>query len=108
MDRLRCSGKNSGSNSSSIDQKPGPENAVLKAAWYSSELLGIVASFFRQPVANESAKEELEIDLSSDGFGAVDRSLVAETIRQDYGKSYFVTGTCLIPSMAKSSEWNYT
>lgn len=93
--RFRCNGENPRSNSSSSSSspessEPEAENALLKVAWYSSELLGIAASFFRSP-SNVEAPETV-VELSGDGSGVADRSLVVETIKDDFQRSYFVTG----------------
>lgn len=66
---------------------------LLKVAWYGSELLGIAASFIRPSAANASSPvKELDIELAKDGTGAVNRISVVETIKDDYRRSYFVTG----------------
>lgn len=93
--RFRCNRENPRSNSSSSSSspessEPEAENALLKVAWYSSELLGIAASFFRSP-SNVEAPETV-VELSGDGSGVADRSLVVETIKDDFQRSYFVTG----------------
>ncbi|XP_019246750.1 PREDICTED: uncharacterized protein LOC109226446 isoform X2 [Nicotiana attenuata] len=93
---LRCNAENSTSNSSNStstsSQDSEPDNLLLKMAWYGSEFLGIAASFFRSPTDAEVSSEgnlELEIDES----GLVDRALVADTIKADFQRSYFVTGS---------------
>lgn len=65
------------------------ENVVLRAAWYGSEVLGIVASFFRSaPTAPSTSAEIVE-----DGLGLVmGRVQVVEAIKKDFDRSYFVTG----------------
>ncbi|CAH9098169.1 unnamed protein product [Cuscuta epithymum] len=71
----------------------GTENMVLKVAWYGSELLGIVASLLRSsPTSSESKAPEGKTELASDGSGVVDRSLVVDAIKEDFLRSYFVTG----------------
>ncbi|KAI8545070.1 hypothetical protein RHMOL_Rhmol07G0014000 [Rhododendron molle] len=79
--KLRCSGENSTSNSSTKPDTE-PQNVLLKMAWYSSELLGIAASFFRSPSSVGTSVEGLE--LSVDGSGAIDRAVVVETIKEDF------------------------
>ncbi|XP_030548046.2 uncharacterized protein LOC115753542 [Rhodamnia argentea] len=102
IDRLRCFGENPTRNSSS-EAKSEPENALLKAAWYGSELLGIAASLFRSPASAEAPAGELE--LAGDGSGAFDRSLVVETIKQDYQRSYFVTGNLTLHVYEEDCEF---
>uniref|UniRef100_A0A453CKW1 Uncharacterized protein n=1 Tax=Aegilops tauschii subsp. strangulata TaxID=200361 RepID=A0A453CKW1_AEGTS len=65
------------------------DNVVLKAAWYGSEALGIAASFFRPP------SPEADAGATDDGpseFQPVGRAQVAEAIKDDFARSYFVTG----------------
>lgn len=59
-------------------------NALLKLAWYSSELLGIAASVFRSPTNEEASPQRL--------LQTIDRASVVDTIKQDFQRSYFVTG----------------
>jgi hypothetical protein len=87
--RLRCNGENPVSKSSR-GRESEPENALLKIAWYGSELLGIAASFFRSP-SNVEAPERV-IKLAEDGSTVVERDIVVETIKDDFERSYFVTG----------------
>ncbi|PKA59598.1 hypothetical protein AXF42_Ash018065 [Apostasia shenzhenica] len=80
-------------------QKPGPsagdtgsspENAVLRLAWYGSELLGIASSFFR-PAPQAPPGEIPEV---GDSMSApVDHARVVESIKDDFKRSYFVTGS---------------
>ena len=77
-------------NSEDADVGSRSENAVLKAAWYGSEILGIAASFFR-PVSGNSPRKEKT--LSSEEFGGWNsRERVVEAIKEDFQRSYFVTG----------------
>lgn len=66
------------------------ENAVLRAAWYGSELLGIAASFFRpsQPPTEGDSAGAVE-EAASEPQG---RAQVAEAVKDDFARSYFVTG----------------
>ncbi|CAK9156730.1 unnamed protein product [Ilex paraguariensis] len=90
--RFRCNGENTRSNSnSSVGKDSESENLLLKMAWYSSELLGIAASLFRSP-SNVEAVVGRVPELDVDGSGAVDRVIVVETIKEDFQRSYFVTG----------------
>lgn len=61
---------------------------MLKLAWYGSELLGIATSFFRKTEAPSELRE-----LARDGSGVVDRALLVQTIKEDFERSYFVTGS---------------
>jgi hypothetical protein len=92
LNRIRCNGERPTSNSSSSKQESEPENALLKVAWYSSELLGIAASFFRSPSHSSTEASEKDIKLGKDVSGVIDRAVVVETIKEDFQKSYFVTG----------------
>ncbi|KAJ6800642.1 uncharacterized protein M6B38_200280 [Iris pallida] len=86
-----CAGKPGSSGGSEAGSESG--NAVLKAAWYGSELLGIAASFFRPSTAPPDQVEEVV----SDGSGPVGRARVVDAIKEDFARSYFVTGN-LTPS----------
>jgi hypothetical protein len=65
------------------------ENAVLKAAWYGSELLGIAASLLRP-----SPEGGADGDVQGGGEAEIlmDRTGVVEAIKEDFARSYFVTG----------------
>lgn len=86
--RVRCSGQNPTTNSSTDREPEEPTNAVLKLAWYGSELLGIATSFFRRA----EASDEVRRDLAREGSGVVDRAILVQTIKDDFQRSYFVTG----------------
>ncbi|CAN6268996.1 unnamed protein product [Urochloa humidicola] len=58
------------------------ENAVLKAAWYGSELLGIAASLLR-PAPEGVAGGDAE----GDAAGALDSGGVVEAIKEDFARS---------------------
>lgn len=91
----RCNVENSTSNSSNntstSSQDSESENLLLKMAWYGSEFLGIAASIFRSPAGTE-APSEGNLELATDGSGLVDRALVVDNIKDDFQRSYFVTG----------------
>lgn len=89
--KFRCTGENSTDNTSTNTQDS-ENNALLKVAWYSSELLGIAASVFRPPSKNIEVPSSGR-KLSGSG-GTVDRAMVVETIKDDFERSYFVTGSC--------------
>ncbi|KAK3428602.1 hypothetical protein EUGRSUZ_E00102 [Eucalyptus grandis] len=106
IERLRCFGENPTRGSSAEakpEPEPEPENALLKAAWYGSELLGIAASLFRPPASAEAPAREFE--LAGDGAGAFDRSAVVETIKEDYQRSYFVTGNLTLHAYEEDCEF---
>lgn len=86
LSRVRCNVENS-----STKGEPEPRNALLKIAWYGSELLGIAASFLRSPSPSDV---ENDLKLATDGSGAaeLDRATVVEAIKEDFDRSYFVTG----------------
>ncbi|XP_040993629.1 uncharacterized protein LOC121240294 [Juglans microcarpa x Juglans regia] len=100
--RFRCNGENPTSNSSTSKESE-PENALLKVAWYGSELLGIAASFFRSP-SNVEAPERV-LELAGDGLGVVDRAQVVETIKDDFERSYFVTGNLTLDAYVEDCEF---
>lgn len=81
--RFRCNGTNQ-------NQESQPQNnAFLKVAWYSSELLGIAASVFRSSSDEEKASPQRLLE-------TVDRVSVVDTIKQDFQRSYFVTGLIML------------
>ncbi|MED6135736.1 hypothetical protein PIB30_049430 [Stylosanthes scabra] len=71
-------------------------NALLKVAWYSSELLGIAASALR-PSSNEKAPLRL--------LESIDRGAVVDTIKQDFQRSYFVTGDLTLNAYEDNCEF---
>lgn len=73
----------------------GSENAVLKAAWYGSELLGIAASLFRPASPEEGAGSGGDVEGGA-AAGALDRAAVVEAVKADFARSYFVTGLNLL------------
>ncbi|XP_073263493.1 uncharacterized protein [Populus alba] len=105
LNRIRCNGERPTSNSSSPKQESEPENALLKVAWYSSELLGIAASFFRSPSNSSTEASEKDIKLGKDVSGAIDRAVVVETIKEDFQKSYFVTGSLTLEAYEENCEF---
>ncbi|KAL9245357.1 hypothetical protein vseg_019019 [Gypsophila vaccaria] len=108
---LKCYALGNAKDSSSIkssQNKQGkdgtePENVVLKVAWYASELLGIAASVLRPP-SSDSATDEYQ-ELATDGSGIVDRAVVVETIKQDFERSYFVTGNLTLGAYEEDCEF---
>lgn len=75
-------------------ESPQSENVVLKAAWYGSELLGIAASFFRPGSSAGTLEESTRDGDESECFG---RAQVVEAIKEDFERSYFVTGSrCIV------------
>lgn len=63
---------------------------MLKLAWYGSELLGMATSFFK---SRPEGPDEVRVELARDGSGVVDRALLVQTIKDDFQRSYFVTGS---------------
>lgn len=91
--------------SSSSTQGSLPENLLLKAAWYGSELLGIAASYIRSPKnVRDSTPETPELALD-DGSKVIDRAAVAETIKGDFQRSYFVTGNLTLDAYEENCEF---
>ncbi|XP_015583670.1 uncharacterized protein LOC8286677 isoform X2 [Ricinus communis] len=96
FNRIRCNGENP-----STRKESEPENALLKVAWYSSELLGIAASFFRSP----SVTSEANFKLSIDDLGSIDRATVVQSIKDDFQRSYFVTGNLTSDAYEEDCEF---
>uniref|UniRef100_A0A803KZE1 Uncharacterized protein n=1 Tax=Chenopodium quinoa TaxID=63459 RepID=A0A803KZE1_CHEQI len=97
--RIKCYGLNkensvTRSNNASVTTKKEDgsesESVVLKVAWYASELLGIGASLFRSPPSDVIDEYS---ELPCNESGAIDRAAVVETIKEDFQRSYFVTGS---------------
>ncbi|KAH6756458.1 Nuclear transport factor 2 family protein [Perilla frutescens var. hirtella] len=80
-----------------------PENALLKIAWYGSEFLGIAASFLRSP--SKTADSGADVELSVDGFGKIDRATVVDSIKEDFHRSYFVTGNLTLDAYEDNCEF---
>ncbi|KAK8464924.1 hypothetical protein PHAVU_010G105000 [Phaseolus vulgaris] len=90
--RFRCSGTNPNEDS----QQP-QNNALLKLAWYSSELLGIAASVFRSPTTAEPPPQRL--------LQTIHRAAVVDTIKEDFQRSYFVTGDLTLNAYEEDCEF---
>ncbi|XP_014515383.1 uncharacterized protein LOC106773182 isoform X2 [Vigna radiata var. radiata] len=90
--RLRCSGTNPNEES----QQP-QNNALLKLAWYSSELLGIAASVFRSPTTEEPPPQRL--------LQTIHRAAIVDTIKEDFQRSYFVTGDLTLNAYEEDCEF---
>lgn len=102
--KFQCkSDNNSATNNSSTDQNSESQNIFLKTAWYGSELLGIAASFFRSPSSVEDRGKALE--LTRDGVGTLDRAIVVDTIKDDFERSYFVTGALTLDAYEEDCEF---
>ncbi|KAM7276655.1 hypothetical protein ACFE04_018521 [Oxalis oulophora] len=82
----------------SNSQQSVPENAVLKAAWYGSELLGIAASFFRSPVGTTDVVGDVKL-------AVYDRGVLVDTIKGDFQRSYFVTGNLTLDAYEEECEF---
>nr|GMD29887.1 Nuclear transport factor 2 family protein [Ipomoea batatas]GMD31593.1 Nuclear transport factor 2 family protein [Ipomoea batatas]GME15550.1 Nuclear transport factor 2 family protein [Ipomoea batatas] len=103
---VRCNAKNPTNNSSTKQESVPENNVLLKAAWYGSELLGIAASLLRSPTTTETKAPEGIAELSSEGWsGVVDRSLVVDTIKDDFLRSYFVTGNLTLDAYEEECEF---
>ncbi|CAI0425095.1 unnamed protein product [Linum tenue] len=100
--RIRC-GKASPSTDPSAKQEETGNNAILKLAWYGSELLGVAASLFRPPREVESPLKGVE--LARDGSGTLDHSAVVQAIKQDFQRSYFVTGNLTLEAYEENCEF---
>ncbi|KAK1297002.1 hypothetical protein QJS10_CPB15g00789 [Acorus calamus] len=79
------------------------DNAVLKLAWYGSELLGIAASVFRP--SPSLAGDRDSGGLAGDGSGSVDRARVVEAVKEDFERSYFVTGNLTLDAYEENCEF---
>ncbi|KAL5216361.1 hypothetical protein ABZP36_007762 [Zizania latifolia] len=101
--RFQLHGKKPSSANAGNETSSSSENAVLKAAWYGSELLGIAASFFRPsrppPEGDAGAAEE---EGASEPQG---RAQVAEAIKDDFARSYFVTGNLTLKAYEDDCEF---
>ncbi|XP_075477483.1 uncharacterized protein LOC142518576 [Primulina tabacum] len=96
--KFRCSAKNT------TNQDSEPENLLLKIAWYGSEFLGIAASFLRSPTRTEDAGGGVS-ELFVDGFGKIDRAVVVAAIKEDFQRSYFVTGNLALDAYEEDCEF---
>ncbi|XP_051132624.1 uncharacterized protein LOC127252475 isoform X2 [Andrographis paniculata] len=97
---IRCCAKNSSTEDSSPESVP--ENVVLRIAWYASEFLGIAASLIRPPPERISSGGAA---LSVDESGKLDRAAVVESIKQDFERSYFVTGNVCVSAYEEDCEF---
>ncbi|CAL5030459.1 unnamed protein product [Urochloa decumbens] len=79
------------------------ENAVLKAAWYGSELLGIAASLLRP--APPSPEGDTGGDAEGGAAGALEHAGVVEAIKEDFARSYFVTGNLTLRAYEEDCEF---
>jgi hypothetical protein len=84
------------------DKSSRSEDTVLKAAWYGSELLGIAASLLRP--APPSPEGDAGGDAEGGAAGPLDSAGVVDAIKEDFERSYFVTG--LEQFLAKFSLMN--
>uniref|UniRef100_A0A0A0K7I1 Uncharacterized protein n=2 Tax=Cucumis sativus TaxID=3659 RepID=A0A0A0K7I1_CUCSA len=100
--RIHCQGNNPTTDSPN-NQESKPENAVLKVAWYGSELLGIAASYLRPPLDVQTPLRAQE--LTTDVSGSIPRPLIVETIKEDFRRSYFVTGNLTLQAYEEQCEF---
>ncbi|MQL80528.1 hypothetical protein Taro_012969, partial [Colocasia esculenta] len=80
------------------------ENALLRVAWYGSELLGIAASFLRPSPPTIEADEGKEV-AGEEGAGPSGRTQVVEAIKEDFQRSYFVTGNLTLNAYEEDCEF---
>ncbi|GAU26490.1 hypothetical protein TSUD_361230 [Trifolium subterraneum] len=91
--RFQCNGTNPNHQESQTKN-----NAFLKVAWYSSELLGIAASVFRSSSGEDQASPLRLLE-------TIDRASVVDTIKQDFERSYFVTGDLTLNAYEEDCEF---
>ncbi|CAN1309022.1 hypothetical protein LINPERPRIM_LOCUS27556 [Linum perenne] len=103
ISRIQCDKTTTGTSKEEDSDQPG-NKAILKVAWYASELLGVAASLFRSPSAIESPRNS-NLDLPSDGSASLDRSTVVQTIKEDFQRSYFVTGNLTADAYEENCEF---
>ncbi|KAI4378020.1 hypothetical protein MLD38_015563 [Melastoma candidum] len=104
--RLRCGARGTDSattTDSNRSETSESENALLKAAWYGSELLGIAASFFRSPPTAEI--QGSDVGSVAEGSDLLDRGAVVDAIKEDYKRSYFVTGNLTLNVYEEDCEF---
>ncbi|CAH8384837.1 unnamed protein product [Eruca vesicaria subsp. sativa] len=90
---VSCRGQSPPTNEPRTTSKsPEPENVLLKLAWYGSELLGIAASAFRSPASPPPTTTVPSYEIPVDCSGRAVRVAVVDSIKQDFKRSYFVTG----------------
>ncbi|KAG9455293.1 hypothetical protein H6P81_008197 [Aristolochia fimbriata] len=80
------------------------ENLVLKLAWFGSELLGIAASLFRSPADAAKAGGEVEVT-GEEELGVMGRAQLVDAIREDFKRSYFVTGNLTLNAYEEDCEF---
>uniref|UniRef100_A0A7N0ZW21 Uncharacterized protein n=1 Tax=Kalanchoe fedtschenkoi TaxID=63787 RepID=A0A7N0ZW21_KALFE len=82
------------------------ENVLLKVAWYSSELLGIAASVFRSPkTAGTESPAPAVTGPPSEVPLVLDRETVVASIKDDFSRSYFVTGNLTLAAYREDCEF---
>ncbi|XP_066345708.1 uncharacterized protein [Miscanthus floridulus] len=86
------------------------ENAVLKAAWYGSELLGIAASLFRPAPSSPSSPEGDavgggDVEGGAAAGAALYRAGVVDAVKADFARSYFVTGDLTLRAYEEDCEF---
>ncbi|MCL7038181.1 hypothetical protein MKW94_024675 [Papaver nudicaule] len=93
---IQCTGKNTRATPSTSSPNDSNKNVFLKLAWYGSELLGIAASFLREPPSSETRENSVEL---------VGEDLILDTIKQDFERSYFVTGNLTLDAYEEECEF---
>uniref|UniRef100_A0ACD5UTL6 Uncharacterized protein n=1 Tax=Avena sativa TaxID=4498 RepID=A0ACD5UTL6_AVESA len=83
------------------------DNVVLKAAWYASEALGVAASFFRppSPEGEDAVAADDDEGASTGSISTLGRAQVAEAIKDDFARSYFVTGNLTLRAYEEECEF---
>nr|XP_043628315.1 uncharacterized protein LOC122599794 [Erigeron canadensis] len=97
---------NSTTTTTDNDSSGSMNDLLLKTAWYASELLGIAASLFR---SNQNTTTTPIIIMNNGGSSSInnviDRSIIVDTIKQDFQRSYFVTGAVTVDAYEDDCEF---
>ncbi|KAF9620640.1 hypothetical protein IFM89_013666, partial [Coptis chinensis] len=101
---IQCNGKKQTSSSSTNEDSESNKNVLITLAWYSSELLGITTSFFWSPTSNVEAQDRV-VELDGDRSYIVDCAQVMENIKEDFERSYFITGNFILDAYEESCEF---
>lgn len=72
-------------------------------AWYGSEFLGIAASLLRSP--SKIVESAADAELPLDELGKIDRASVVQRIKEDFHRSYFVTGNVTLDAYEEECEF---
>ncbi|KAI3846808.1 hypothetical protein MKW92_001707 [Papaver armeniacum] len=102
---VQCTGKNTRTSSSTSSPNDSDKNVFLKLAWYGSELLGIAASYLREPPSSETRDNSPELVGEDESGGVIERAQVVKTIKEDFERSYFVTGNLTLDAYEEECEF---